>query len=276
MKRKIILKSVFIMVMIVFLNFCQINIANAADEKSNDPMLKEIKINGVDIDPAFEMFTTEYVVNVDSNVTTAKIEAIPDDSNAKVKISGDENLKEGRNVFEINVTAENGKDKQNYYVYITRGDKEKSNANLKSLKIGEYELAPNFSPDTINYAFEYPQNLESLDIEAIPEDQNAKVEIIGNENLKEVTQNIQIKVTAEDGQTVKTYYLTAKKAEGQVENPEAVGEKTNVEPRTTQNEEINKNRNEIIIYGMGIISLGLIIIFIIFIIKKKGEKNENK
>ncbi len=35
-------------------------------------MLKEIKINGVDIDPAFEMFTTEYVVNVDSNVTTAK------------------------------------------------------------------------------------------------------------------------------------------------------------------------------------------------------------
>ena len=252
MKRNIILKSVFIMAMIVFLNFCQINIANAADEKNNDPMLKEIKINGVDIDPAFEMFTTEYVVNVDSNVTTAKIEAIPDDSNAKVKISGDKNLKEGRNVFEINVTAENGKDKQNYYVYITRGDKEKSNANLKSLKIGEYELAPNFSPDTINYAFEYPQN------------------------LKEVTQNIQIKVTAEDGQTVKTYYLTAKKAEGQVENPEAVGEETNVEPRTTQNEEINKNRNEIIIYGMGIISLGLIIIFIIFIIKKKGEKNENK
>ena len=144
------------------------------------------------------------------------------------------------------------------------------------MKIGEYELAPNFSPDTINYAFEYPQNLESLDIEAIPENQNAKVEIIGNENLKEVTQNIQIKVTAEDGQTVKTYYLTAKKAEGQVENPEAVGEETNVEPRTTQNEEINKNRNEIIIYGMGIISLGLIIIFIIFIIKKKGEKNENK
>ncbi len=76
---------------------------------------KKIKINGVDIDPAFEMFTTEYVVNVDSNVTTAKIEAIPDDSNAKVKISGDKNLKEGRNVFEINVTAENGKDKQNYY-----------------------------------------------------------------------------------------------------------------------------------------------------------------
>ncbi len=33
MKKNIILKSVFIMAMIVFLNFCQINIANAADEK---------------------------------------------------------------------------------------------------------------------------------------------------------------------------------------------------------------------------------------------------
>ena len=41
-----------------------------------------------------------------------------------------------------------------------------------------------------------------------------------------------------------------------------MGEETNVEPRTTQNEEINKNRNEIIIYGMGIISLGLIIILL--------------
>lgn len=269
MKKNIILKCVFVIAIMVIFNFFQINISNAVDEKNNDPMLKGIKINGVDINPTFEMFTTEYVVNVDSNVTTAKIEAIPDDSNAKVKILGDENLKDGRNVFEINVTAENGKDKQDYYVYITKGDKEKSNANLKSLKIGEYELAPNFSPDTINYAFEYPQNLESLDIEAIPENENSKVEIIGNENLKDVTQNIQIKVTAEDGQTVKTYYLTAKKAEKQVENPEAIGEEsTNIEPRTTQ--------NKTIIYGIGIISIVLIIFVIVISIKKKGEKNENK
>ncbi len=148
------------------------------------------------------------------------IEAIPDDSKAKVNVVGDKNLKEGRNVFEINVVAENGKDKQSYYIYITKGEKEKSNANLKSLKVGEYELAPKFDADTINYAFEYPKNIEYLNIEAIPENEKSKIEVIGNENLKDVIQNIQVKVTAEDSQTVKTYYLTAKKEGIEVENPE--------------------------------------------------------
>ena len=38
--------------------------------------------------------------------------------------------------------------------------------------------------------------------------------------IKDVIQNIQVKVTAEDSQTVKTYYLTAKKEGIEVENPE--------------------------------------------------------
>lgn len=149
------------------------------------------------------MLTTEYVVNVDNSVEKVEIEAIPDDSKAEVNVIGDKNLKEGRNVFEINVVAENGKDKQSYYIYITKGEKEKSNANLKSLKVGEYELAPKFDTNTINYAFEYPKDMEYLNIEAIPENEKSKIEVIGNENLKDVTQNIQVKVTAEDGKTVK-------------------------------------------------------------------------
>ena len=199
-------KIIFIMIIIMFNSF-QISNVNATDAKNNNPMLKAIKINGIDIEPTFDMLTTEYVVNVDNSVEKVVIEAIPDDSKAKVNVVGDKNLKEGRNVFEINVVAENGKDKQSYYIYITKGEKEKSNANLKSLKVGEYE-------------FEYPKNIEYLNIEAIPENEKSKIEVIGNENLKDVIQNIQVKVTAEDSQTVKTYYLTAKKEGIEVENPE--------------------------------------------------------
>ena len=48
-------------------NSFQISDVNATDAKNNNPMLKAIKINGIDIEPTFDMLTTEYVVNVDNN-----------------------------------------------------------------------------------------------------------------------------------------------------------------------------------------------------------------
>lgn len=240
-----ILVIVLMILCIVLLKKAEVNAQN-----NNDPMLKAIKINGEDINPEFDMFKTEYVLLVNENTEKIKIEAIPDDINAKVDIIGDENLKNGRNEFEIRVTAEDGVSKQNYYVYITKGDISKSNANLKNLKIGSYELAPSFEKNIINYVFEYPSNLQSVEIEAIPEDEGAKVEIIGNESLKSDFQNIEIKVTAKDEETVKTYYLIAKKTGVDVEN----------DPQKEENEDEyeyenviidsknNENKDKIIIY----------------------------
>ena len=261
-------KIIFIMIIIMFNSF-QISNVNATDAKNNNPMLKAIKINGIDIEPTFDMLTTEYVVNVDNSVEKVVIEAIPDDSKAKVNVVGDKNLKEGRNVFEINVVAENGKDKQSYYIYITKGEKEKSNANLKSLKVGEYELAPKFDADTINYAFEYPKNIEYLNIEAIPENEKSKIEVIGNENLKDVIQNIQVKVTAEDSQTVKTYYLTAKKEGIEVENPE--GKEPIIENK--KNKEVEDTG---IFFYIIIVIMVTIIISIAIKLVIERRKNEKK
>ena len=269
-------KSILIFMLIIALLIGLLPIAYA-ETRNNNPMLKGIKINGIDIQPTFEMFTTEYVVTVGNDVEQVEIEGIPDDENATVEVIGDNNLKEGRNEFEIKVTAENGVATQSYFVYITKGDTSKANANLESLNVGDYELAPNFDKDVIDYACEYPQSLEKLEIEAIPESENATVEIIGNENLKDVSQIIEVKVTAEDGQTVKTYYLTAKKADMEVEDPagdETIdGISTNITEETSNDNSLNK-RN----YIFGII-VGLLLILIVIMIGikiYKGRKIKNE
>lgn len=258
-----------ILIMIFIIIISSFSIVNAA--KNNNPMLKDIKIDGNTIEPKFEMFTTEYIVTVDENIEQIEIEAIPDDANAKVEMKGNTNLKIGRNEIEIRVTAEDGKAIQSYFLYITRGKNKETNANLKELNVKDCELAPNFNKDTINYAFEYPEDLEKVEITAETEDENAKVEIIGNENLVQVVQNIEVKVTASDGQTIKTYYLTAKKAGIPVESPEGR------EP-TKQEEQIQKTNEEkkpiIIFYIIGIIAITIIIVILKMIIDRRKGKDE--
>ena len=262
MKKNIRIK--FLIIILIFLLFLTLGtISTNAETRNNDPMLKAIKINGEDIEPKFDMFTTEYVIIVDDNVEEINIEAIPDDENAQVQGIGNKQLKTGRNEFEIKVTAEDEISKQSYYIYITRGKTNNSNANLESLKIGEYELAPAFEKNTINYAIEYPENLEELEIIAKPEDDNAKVEIIGNKNLKNKHQNIEIKVTAGDKQTIKTYYVIAKKAGIENEEDYEVEKNGNNNFDTTNAREenySNTNKTIILLVTISVLTISIIII----------------
>ena len=272
MKNKILKKfiiTISIAIFLVLIIFSKFNVN--AETRNNNPMLKAIKINGEDIEPKFDMFTTEYVVIVDDNVEKVNIEAIPDDSNAMVKVIGDEKLKKGRNQFEIKVVAEDKISEQSYYIYITKGDRNISNANLKSLQIGEYELAPTFEKNTINYAIEYPEKLQKLEIIAETEDKNAKIEILGNEKLEKKYQSIEIRVTAEDNQTIKTYYIIAKKSGIDVENEQEIEEKSN--KQLEENLIVEENLNEVR-KGNGIIIIVILSIIIIIIILTVKERRK--
>ncbi len=274
MMKKVIIKSIIMLIVIATLLITLLPVTYA-ETRNNNPMLKAIKINGIDIDPTFEMFTTEYVVTVNDDVKQVEVEGIPDDENAKVEVIGDKNLKEGRNEFEIKVTAENGIATQSYFVYITKGDPTKANANLKTLKVGEYELAPNFDKDVINYAFEYPQSLENIEVEAISEAENAKIEITGNENLQEVIQTIEVKVTAEDGKTLKTYYLTAKKADIPVEDPAGNEGEQNATNTMQQPDDDTSSKTNYTLWVMA----GIVLLIIIVVIGSKiykGRKMKNE
>ena len=262
----------FLLLMIMVFMMGQLVVVKA-ETKNNNPMLKDIKIDGNEIEPTFEMFTTEYIVQVPEETTQIQIEAIPDDENANVEIIGNtENLEIGRNEIEIKVTAEDGIATQSYYIFVTRGNNQNTNANLKSLVIANTELAPTFDSNNINYAVEYPKDLEQLEIEAVPEDEEATVNIIGNENLTEITQTIEVQVTAQDGQTQKTYYVIAKKAGMEVESPE--GEDISQEDGTTK-----ENTSENIplkVIGILIIIIIVIIAIIVILRKAKNRKEDNK
>lgn len=89
----------------------------------------------------------------------------------------------------------------------------KSNAKeLSSLTVEQYKLEPDFSPDITEYSLTVGKDVEDLVIEAVAADENATVEITGNNGLLLGENTVNIKVTAEDG-TVRTYKINVTKVE---------------------------------------------------------------
>ena len=92
----------------------------------------------------------------------------------------------------------------------TKPREKSSNNYLKSLKIEEASLTPEFSKETTSYKANIGKDIEKLKINASAEDDKSKVEISGNEELKEGENTVKIIVTAENGET-KTYTITVTK-----------------------------------------------------------------
>lgn len=215
MKKQVKIKLIVLLIIVMqIISICESN----AETRNNNPLLREILVDGKTIQEDFNQFTTDYVIAVEKE--SINIEAIPDDPNASVEVIGNTKLSMGINDIEIKVTAEDRKTTQSYYLHITRGDIQKANADLKKLEIEGIALNPRFNKQDIKYYLEYEGTIEKLNITAIPESENAKIEIIGNENYNMGTIHvIKIVVTAEDGITKKTYEIIAKKAGEDAEDP---------------------------------------------------------
>lgn len=177
------------------------------ESKSENANLRIIKIENME--PEFDKDTTEYYLTVDLNTEKIDIETYTDSEKAKVAIYGNENLKEGKNTIEIVVTAEAGNQKT-YYIYVTKIDNAKmANANLKTLEVENFSIYPDFKRNIYNYNLTINKDIKKLNITAKPENEKSKIEIMGNENLKEGDNFIKVIVTAEDGKTIKTYKINA-------------------------------------------------------------------
>lgn len=177
--------------------------------KSKEAGLKELKVDVEGITPEFDKDVTEYYLAVDLEVEKIKVTATPIDNAATVIVLGNTNLKAGKNTITINVKAEDGTVKK-YYIYVTKSENiEKANAQLKSLKVKDFDLSPNFQSDIDTYHLNIQEEIDKIEIIAEPEMEKATVNISGNTNLKEGDNLIKIEVTAEDGETIKTYKINA-------------------------------------------------------------------
>lgn len=87
-----------------------------------------------------------------------------------------------------------------------------TNANLKSLSVGQGSLSPAFSKSVYEYTVSVGGGVDRLTVSASPEDSKATVSVSGNTNLKEGANTVTVKVTAEDGKTTKTYKIIVTRA----------------------------------------------------------------
>ncbi len=168
-------------------------------EKSNNNTLSDLKVDGKTI-PGFSSSITSYTLD-DYNGDSIIISATATDYHSTVAGTGTNNLKYGKNTFEINVIAENGS-KKTYTIIVNRIDPRSDNNDLKSLSIDKGKL--DFDVSKTTYVVELEHNVEEINIDAFPDDSKAIVTGDGVKKLHDYVNEFNIEVKAEN-QTTKTY-----------------------------------------------------------------------
>ncbi len=196
-------------------------------EKSDNNDLASLEIEGVTLEPSFSKDVTEYTVQLKDDVTELNIDAQAESSKAKVKISGNEKLKDGENIITITVTAEDESTKE-YTIKAIKGEGssaspvDNSVLKLSNLEISGVDFAGIFNPDTHSYELNLNISVKNLKITATPNQEGATVEIIGNENFVEGENMVTILVTSADGSQTATYQIKVVMPSEAIENKDNI------------------------------------------------------
>lgn len=214
--------------------------------KSSNSKLASLEVEGYTLTPSFASSTTSYQTTVPYETESVKINATTEDSKATVTGTGSVSLTNKLTTKTVKVTAEDGT-VTNYVVNIIKSDKKEdpkpiepdpvvpksSDSTLKKLDVSGYTLTPAFSSGVTSYAMKVNNNITSLNVTAIPNDEKAKVSITGNKNWVVGNNAIIIKVTAEDG-TQTVYTVNVNRAAANVKSRD-----TNVDLRIISSHTIN-------------------------------------
>ncbi len=250
---------------------------NNSTSKSNVATLSNLGIRPNDFS-GFNANKTSYSTEVPNNVESIEIYANKGQSGQTISGTGKKTLKEGANTFNVVVTAEDGKTKKTYIITVNRKAKDnnstenatniettneiteevtetedsaKPSFGLTKLSISGLELQPQFQTDIYEYKIDLKENLDKLDIDAVATQENANIEISGNENLQEGENIITILVKGENEDENVAYQIIVNKV--------------------LEQEKETPNKEKIIAIS-GIIALILIIVIIFIVIKVKKSK----
>ncbi len=173
---------------------------------STDSSLKKLLINGEEI--TLSKGTTKYQTTVSYATNKLDVEVEPTDSNASLVDSNTNKISydffEDEKELRIKVQAEAG-DITTYVINVSRRDE--ADATLKSLTIDEVDL--NFESEIFDYEVTVLRNVSSLEIEAIPTDNEATVKIDNPKNL-EIGENT-VKIEVDNDGNIKTYTIKVTK-----------------------------------------------------------------
>ena len=265
-----------------------IEVSEQSQVSSSNSKLEILRLNYEGITPIFSPDITEYYF-LTEDLTSLEVIAIPENVHSNVNVTGNTDFKEGLNTIVIEVTSLDKTSKTQYQIFVTKTkDLEKANANLETLAIENVILKPEFANDIYQYEATVSNTTETLNILAIPEKTNAKVEITGIGNLQFGNNKVDIQIIAENGYTTKQYKVNVyrrNEEEQKIADEEA---KINIQKLNAilevqeENEGLEeKNQNEdniienikrnlwfVVIYFIFSV---IIIIFVIYGIKKKKK-----
>lgn len=273
------------------------NNANISKDNTN---LSVLRLNHEGISPNFAKDIKEYYIVVDETLDKFDITTIAENPNSTINITGNNNLKTGLNTININVKSEDKTKETNYKIYVTKTSNiEKANANLENLAVENGTLNPEFDANITNYKVEVSSDTDTVNVLAVPERINAKVNI-NKENKLEVGDNtIEITVNAEDNITKKKYVVIVHRRNNEEENQlkeekkqqaeklsailqknnninnnmeQEVVKEENVEVTSELGEKNNQTFNNIYVYSTAGIAIILIIICVIYNKRKKSKE----
>ena len=247
--------------------------------KSNVATLANLGIKGQYDFTGFKATKTSYSVTVPNEAESVEIYATKGQSGQKITGTGVKQLNEGANTVNVVVTAEDGKTTKTYTINIERKASEETTETpgesseetsteeesfgLKELKIEGIEITPEFKTNIYTYTAELKDDKTSLELTTIPTEENAEIEVTGNEDLKDGENLITVIVKEKDTDKTATYQITVNKISNEQNTTEATVNK------------LQLSKKKIIILGAGIVVLLLIIIVVIFIIKRRKNANNN-
>ena len=231
-------------------------------QKSTNNYLKKLNVEGYVFSPNFDKQTIDYIISGETNDNKVKIVAEAEDSKAKVSGIGEREIHTGENILEVEVAAESG----TVRTYRIKINKKVANENLKlntlTLKTDlgkELDISPNFTSNNYSYKTEVENEVKNIEIN-YTSNENAKVEIAGNTNLKDGENIITIKVIANDGTESTTYRVNVIRKSGILAKAEGKEDKKELDAKAI----------------IAIIVVFLLLAFLLRGSKKKGKKRKRK
>ncbi|MEJ8303877.1 cadherin-like beta sandwich domain-containing protein [Saccharibacillus sacchari] len=192
---------------------------------STDATLGSLAVNQGTLSPSFASGTTSYSVSVANSVSSINVTPTVNQANATVTVNGATTtsgsaqtipLAVGANTIQVVVTAQDGSTTKTYTITVIRAAS--TNATLSALTISAGTLSPTFSSSITNYSSNVSNATTSTTITPTSTENTATITVNGTTTtsgssttsipLAVGANTIQVTVTAEDGNTTKTYTIT--------------------------------------------------------------------
>lgn len=276
-------------------------------EKSSNNYLKSLEVEGYEISPAFDKKTSEYTVSVPSTVNKINIKATKEDSYSSISGTGEKEVSEGVNTFDITVTSETGVSNiyslkvdvidqnpievtiNNIKYTVVKESKNLTKPELfeeTTIKIGEFDI-PAFKNETTGYTLVGLKD-ESGNISLFIYD-DGKYQSYDEYLTKRLTLVFKTPNARITGFTSKTITLNEKEisafTDGKITLVYAINLEDGKEAYYKYDGEVmqkfdvdeynkeqkDKDLKEGIIYGLAALSLGLFLIIILILVKNKKK-----